>query len=87
MLQHESSPFPEYEPKKIKIEDAVGSALAHDITEIRPGEYKGPTFRRGHKIERKDLCQLMRLGKRHLYILDLEKKQIHEDDQNPPPNF
>ena len=80
MLQHESSPFPEYEPKKIKIEDAVGSALAHDITEIRPGEYKGPTFRRGHKIERKDLCQLMRLGKRHLYILDLEKKQIHEDD-------
>jgi len=36
MLQHESSPFPEYEPKKIKIEDAVGSALAHDITEIRP---------------------------------------------------
>ncbi len=80
MLQHESSPLSEYEPKKIKIEDAVGSALAHDITEIRPGEYKGPSFRKGHKIERKDLCQLMRLGKRHLYILDLGKEQIHEDD-------
>ncbi|MBW1841267.1 MAG: molybdopterin-binding protein [Deltaproteobacteria bacterium] len=66
--------------KKIKIEDAVGSDLAHDITEIRPGEYKGPSFRKGHKVERKDLCHLMRLGKRHLYILDLNEDQVHEDD-------
>ncbi len=57
--------------KKVKIEDAVGLSLAHDITEIRPGEFKGPSFRKGHKIERKDLCRLMRLGKRHLYILKL----------------
>lgn len=66
--------------KKIKIEDAVGSALAHDITEIRPGEYKGPSFRKGHRVEREDLCHLMRLGKRHLYILDLNEDQMHEDD-------
>lgn len=80
MLPRDRCCLPEYEPKKIKIEDAVGSALAHDITEIRPGEYKGPFFRKGHKIKSKDLCQLMRLGKRHLYVLDLDENQIHEDD-------
>ncbi len=66
--------------KIIKVEDAVGTTLAHDITEIRPGEFKGPSFRKGHKIERKDLCHLMRLGKRHLYVLELDDKQVHEDD-------
>lgn len=80
MLHGDRYSFPEYEPKKIKIEDAIGSALAHDITEVKPGEYKGPSFRKGHRIERKDLCQLMRLGKRHIYILELAEEQVHEDD-------
>lgn len=65
---------------KIKVEQAVGTRLAHDITEIRPGEFKGPSFRRGHKVREQDLCRLMRLGKRHLYILDLNADQVHEDD-------
>ncbi len=65
---------------KIKVEAAVGTRLAHDITEIRPGEFKGPSFRRGHKVREQDLCRLMRLGKRHLYILDLNDDQVHEDD-------
>jgi len=66
--------------KKIRVEDAVGSRLAHDITEVRPGEFKGPSFRKGQRIETGDLCHLMRLGKRHLYVLDLKKDQVHEDD-------
>lgn len=65
---------------KIRVEDAVGTTLAHDITEIRPGEFKGPSFRKGHKVERQDLCRLMRLGKRHLYVLDLKENQVHEDE-------
>ena len=65
---------------KIPVEQAVGTRLAHDITEIRPGEYKGPSFRKGHKIAQQDLCHLMRLGKRHLYVLNLEQNQVHEDD-------
>jgi hypothetical protein len=65
---------------KVPVEQAVGTRLAHDITEIRPGEYKGPSFRKGHKIARQDLCHLMRLGKRHLYVLNLEENQVHEDD-------
>jgi molybdenum cofactor synthesis domain-containing protein len=65
---------------KIKVEEAVGTRLAHDITEIRPGEFKGPSFRKGHKVRNQDVCRLMRLGKRHLYILDLKEDQVHEDD-------
>jgi hypothetical protein len=65
---------------KITVEEAVGTRLAHDITEIRPGEFKGPSFRRGHKVQEQDVCRLMRLGKRHLYILDLNADQVHEDD-------
>jgi hypothetical protein len=65
---------------KINVEEAVGMRLAHDITEIRPGEFKGPAFRRGHKVREQDVCRLMRLGKRHLYTLDLEKGLVHEDD-------
>jgi molybdenum cofactor synthesis domain-containing protein len=65
---------------RIPIEEAVGTRLAHDITEVRPGQYKGPRFRKGHKIEQEDLCHLARLGKRHLYVLDLTADQVHEDD-------
>lgn len=65
--------------KKIKLQDAVGSTLAHDITEIRPGEFKGPAFRKGHTVCDQDLCHLQKLGKNHLYRLDLEDDEIHED--------
>lgn len=65
---------------KIRLEDAVGLRLAHDITEIRPGECKGPAFRKGHRVAEQDLCHLMRLGKRHLYVLDLDQDHVHEDE-------
>lgn len=65
---------------KINVEDSVGTRLAHDITEIRPGEFKGPSFRRGHRVREQDVCRLMRLGKRHLYVLNLNDDQVHEDD-------
>ncbi len=64
----------------IKVEDSVGMILAHDITEVRPGEFKGASFQRGHRIQASDLCHLMRLGKRHIYILDVDKDHLHEDD-------
>ena len=65
--------------KKIKLQDAVGTKLAHDITEIRPGEFKGPAFRKGHTVCNEDLCHLQKLGKNHLYLLDLAEDEIHED--------
>ena len=78
-MQLKQNELPEYVAKKIKVEDSVGTTLAHDITEIKPGESKGPSFRKGHTIKQGDLCHLMRLGKRHLYILDLNEDRIHED--------
>ena len=66
--------------KKIKLQEAIGSKLAHDITEIRPGEFKGPAFRRGHLVCEADLCHLQKLGKNHLYVLDLAEDEIHENE-------
>ena len=65
--------------KKIKLKDAVGTKLAHDITEIRPGEFKGPAFHKGHTVCNEDLCHLQKLGKNNLYVLDLEEDEIHEN--------
>ncbi len=66
--------------KVIRLEDAVGTKLAHDITEIRPGEFKGAAFKKGHTVCNEDLCHLQKLGKNHLYVLDIEQGQIHEND-------
>jgi len=66
--------------KIIKLAEAVGIRLAHDITEIRPGEFKGPAFLKGHLVREADLCRLQRLGKRHLYVLDLAEDEIHENE-------
>jgi molybdenum cofactor synthesis domain-containing protein len=65
---------------KIRVEEAVGMVLAHDITEIRRGEFKGPAFRKGHRLEEADICHLQRLGKRHLYVLKIDEGFIHEND-------
>lgn len=66
--------------KKIKVEHAVGSRLAHDITEIRPGEFKGPAFQKGHEVCQEDICRLQKLGKNHLYRIDIEDDEIHENE-------
>ncbi len=66
--------------KKIKVEESVGLTLAHDITEIRPDEFKGVAFSKGHTVQERDICHLMKLGKRHLYILDLDENKMHEDE-------
>lgn len=65
---------------KVNIKDAVGMILSHDVTEIIPGERKGPAFRKGHKVRQSDLCHLQRLGKRHLYVLDIQEGWLHEDE-------
>jgi len=66
--------------KTIPLKDAVGTKLAHDITEIRPGEFKGAAFHKGHTVCNEDLCRLQKLGKNHLYLIDLEADEIHENE-------
>ncbi len=66
--------------KTIPVEKAIGTILAHDITEIRPGEFKGMAFRKGHVIQKEDVCHLQRLGKENLFVLEIAEDEMHEDD-------
>ncbi len=64
----------------IPVEEAVGMVIPHDLTEIRPGEFKGPAFRKGHVIRAEDIPRLKRMGKDHIYALELEPGELHEDE-------
>jgi hypothetical protein len=66
--------------KTIPVEDAIGMVLAHDITEIRKDEFKGRAFKKGHIIKQNDISHLQRLGKEHLFVLNIGDDEIHEDD-------
>jgi molybdenum cofactor synthesis domain-containing protein len=66
--------------KVVPVEEAVGMPLAHDITEIVPGKHKGPAFRRGHIIRSEDVSKLLDVGKANIYIMELEKDELHEED-------
>lgn len=66
--------------KKIKVEDAIGQPLLHDITAIMEDGFKGVKFKRGHIIENSDIEALKNIGKDHIYVGELEADQVHEED-------
>jgi len=66
--------------KKMPLDKAIGLCLAHDITEIRPGEIKCRAYRKGHLIQASDMGHLRRLGKEQVFVLDIGQDQLHEDD-------
>ena len=65
--------------EKIKVEDAVGKALCHDLTAMVPG-FKGALFKRGHVIEEKDIPTLLDIGKKTVYVGDFPEDLLHEED-------
>ena len=64
----------------VPVAEAVGMVLPHDITEIVKDEFKGRAFRKGHIIRPEDVSHLRRLGKEHIYVLDLGPDEIHENE-------
>ena len=50
--------------KLIRTVDAAGQVLCHDITQIIPGEFKGPRFRKGHIVQPEDIPVLLRTRQR-----------------------
>lgn len=66
--------------RRLKVEKAVGMILAHDITKIVPGEFKGVAFRRGHLISQEDIPELLKLGKRHVFVENLDPSRVHEEE-------
>lgn len=65
--------------KKVKVEDAIGLKLCHDITAMYEG-FKGPLFKRGHIVEKGDVEKLLSIGKKHIYIWENHANEIHEED-------
>lgn len=66
--------------REVKVEDAVGLTLAHDLTQIIPGTFKGRLFRKGHRVALEDIPKLKDIGKEHLYVMELAPGDLHEDD-------
>lgn len=66
--------------KEVTVEKAVGTVLAHDLTQIIPGEYKGPKFKKGHVITAEDIPLLLSMGKKHLYVLEKDDTDVHENE-------
>lgn len=64
----------------VSLQEAVGLVLAHDLTEIVPGQKKGPAFKKGHVVTESDLAHLARLGKNHLYVLEIGSEEMHENE-------
>lgn len=66
--------------KVIKTEEAVGTILCQDMTQILPGEYKGARFKKGHRVREEDIPVLLSMGKENLYVWSDETDLVHEND-------
>lgn len=66
--------------KQIRVQDAVGQVLCHDLTRIVKGEYKDAQFRKGHIILEEDIPLLLSMGKEHIYIWEMKEGMLHEND-------
>lgn len=65
--------------KKVKVEDAVGLELCHDVTAMYDG-FKGAAFKRGHRIRPEDIPLLLDYGKRTVFVWEENAGEIHEED-------
>ena len=66
--------------KKVNVEDAVGMILCHDMTQIIPGKYKDAKFRKGHIIKKEDIPVLLSMGKKNIFVYEVDKNMMHEND-------
>ena len=65
--------------KKVKVQDAIGMILCHDITAMVDG-FKGAVFKRGHVVTQEDIPRLLDIGKQHVFIWEENAGEIHEED-------
>jgi molybdopterin biosynthesis enzyme len=66
--------------KLVKTEDAVGQVTAHDMTQVIPGVFKGPRFKRGHIIKPEDIPVLLDMGKEQIYVWEKQTSMLHEEE-------
>ena len=66
--------------KEIRVEDAVGQVLCHDVTEIVRGVTKGAKFKKGHVITAEDVPELLKLGKENIFVWETDSTKLHENE-------
>ena len=66
--------------RKVRVQEAIGQTLCHDITAIMSDGFKGVKFHRGHVIVEEDIPALLDIGKNHVFIWEPEADEVHEDD-------
>lgn len=66
--------------KVVPVRESVGMFLAHDMTQIIPGKFKGAAFKKGHIVQEEDIPRLLNMGKEHVAIIEFNDGTIHEDD-------
>lgn len=66
--------------KKVKTAEAVGLTLAHDLTQIVIGEFKGARFKKGHIIAEEDIPVLLSMGKDHIFVWEDSENLVHENE-------
>ncbi|MBW2040071.1 MAG: molybdopterin-binding protein [Deltaproteobacteria bacterium] len=66
--------------RKVKVKEAIGMVVGHDLTRIVPGEFKGAVFKKGHIIQEEDIPLLLDTGNEDIYVLELGEGELHEDE-------
>ncbi|WP_166241140.1 molybdopterin-binding protein [Paenibacillus turpanensis] len=66
--------------REVRVQEAIGMMLAHDLTQIIPGQFKGRKFKKGHIIREEDIPGLLDIGKEHIYVMDLQQGWLHEEE-------
>lgn len=65
--------------KRVKVEDAVGKPLAHDVVRYGPG-LKTVLFKRGYVVTAADVERLKDVGDHFVYVEEGEYGDVHEDE-------
>lgn len=66
--------------RKVRIEEAVGMALGHDVARVVPGETGVLPFRRGYVVREEDIPLFLDIGKEHIYVVESEESEAHENE-------
>lgn len=65
--------------KRVKVKDAIGKELAHDV--IKYGsKTKKVLFERGHEVKEEDIEELKNTGNYFVFISEEEEKGVHENE-------
>ncbi len=67
--------------RKVKVEEAIGLAIAHDMTEVNVDKkIKQVAFKKRHVIQAVDIEKLKSLGRENIFVFDEHEDEVHEDE-------